>query len=109
MTQEEIRQLKQNLWESADALRGNSKLTTVEESVAVKKVAHETLEKLKIERWRESRQIKAQVKNIINDSLLWLPQQSYTDDDVDQKSIAVYQHIYTSYYGGGGGVYQQAG
>lgn len=73
----------------------------------VKKVAKETLkklkaEKLKIERWRESRQITAQVKGMIYDHLLWLPEEAYTDEDVSLKTVKVYQHIYSSYYGGGG-------
>lgn len=79
----------------------------------VKKVARETLdklkaEKLKIERWRESRQITAQVKGMIYDNLLWLPEDAYTDEDVSLKTVSVYQHIYSNYYGGGKSVYQQA-
>lgn len=78
----------------------------------VKKVAKETLdklkaEKLKIDRWRESRQIKAQVKGMIYDNLLWLPEQAYSDEDVTLKTLSVYQHIYSNYYGGGRSVYQQ--
>ena len=80
----------------------------------MKKIAKETLdilkaEKLKIYRWRESRQITAQVKGLIYDTLLWLPQDSYSDEDVSQKTINVYQHIFTNYYGGGESVYQRAG
>ncbi|MFI8379507.1 type I restriction endonuclease subunit R [Leeuwenhoekiella sp. NPDC079379] len=76
----------------------------------VKKVASETLKKLKtekliIDRWRESRQLKAQVKGMIYDNLLWLPEESYTDEEVSSKSLNVYQHIYTSYYGNGQSVY----
>lgn len=78
----------------------------------VKKVAKETLEKLKaeklkIDRWRESRQIKAQIKSMIYDNLLWLPEEIYTDEDVSMKSINVYQHIYSNYYGGGQSIYQK--
>jgi type I restriction enzyme R subunit len=65
-------------------------------------------EKLKIERWRESRQITAQVKGLIYDNLLWLPQDIYTDEEVSTKTITVYQHIYSCYYGGGKSIYQQA-
>ena len=76
----------------------------------VKKVARETLdklkaEKLKIERWRESRQITAQVKGMIYDNLLWLPEEVYTDEDVSLKTVNVYQHIFSNYYGGGRSVY----
>ena len=78
----------------------------------VKKVAKETLdklkaEKLKIERWRESRQITAQVKAMINNNLLLLlPEHVYTDEDVRSKTVSVYQHIHSNYYGGGKSVYQ---
>ncbi len=72
----------------------------------VKKVAKQTLEhlkteKLKIAKWRESRQIRAQIKNIINDELLWLPQSSYTDEEVDLKAVTIYQHIFSRYGVGG--------
>jgi len=80
----------------------------------VKKVAKETLgilkaEKLKVERWRESRQIKAQVKGLIYDNLLWLPEDAYSDEDVSMKSISIYQHVYSNYYGGGESVYKKVG
>ena len=70
----------------------------------VKEVAAGTLqklksEKLKVERWRESRQITAQVKSMIYDQLLWLPEEVYTDTDVSERSLNVYQHIYTNYPG----------
>lgn len=70
----------------------------------VKEVAAGTLEKLKaeklkVERWRESRQVTAQVKSLIYDQLLWLPEEVYTDKDVSERSLNVYQHIYTSYPG----------
>ncbi|MBU4485373.1 MAG: DUF3387 domain-containing protein [Candidatus Delongbacteria bacterium] len=80
----------------------------------VKKVAVETLEalkaeKLKVERWRESTQIKAQIKNIISEKLVWLPQESYTDEEVEEKPQIVFQHIYTNYSGGGKSVYEKVG
>ncbi|MGE3301325.1 MAG: hypothetical protein AB7I39_12945 [Arcobacter sp.] len=56
-------------------------------------------------RWRESEQLKAQVKIIIRDQLVYLPQESYTDDEVETKTVNVYQHIYSNYYGGGESVY----
>jgi len=70
----------------------------------VKKVAKQTLnrlkgEKLKIPNWKESRQIKAQVKSTIYENLLWLPPDAYTDEEVSLKSVAVYQHIYSRYSG----------
>lgn len=68
----------------------------------VKKVAIKTLdtlkeEKLRIERWRESTQVTSQVKTIIFDSLQWLPQEAYIDDEVSERADLVYQYIYSSY------------
>jgi type I restriction enzyme R subunit len=79
----------------------------------VKKVAKVTLdklkaEKLKIERWRESRQITAQVKLLIYDNLLQLPLEKYTDEEVSLKTVSVYQHIFSNYYGGGQSVYRKS-
>ena len=78
----------------------------------VKKVAAKTLEtlkteKLKIDNWRESSQIKAQVKSLIYNNLLYLPQESYSDEEVGVKTANVYQHIFTNYYGGSKNVYNQ--
>ena len=80
-----------------------------EEIKEVKKVSVDVLKKLKteklsVERWRESRQITAQVKTIIFDTLQWLHQNSYTDADVSEKTISVYQHIYTNYPGNNTGL-----
>ena len=77
----------------------------------VKKVAKKTLdvlkaEKLNIERWRESREVIAQIKIVIHDNLLWLPQESYSDEDVDTKAIDIYQHIFASYRGGNDSIYE---
>jgi type I restriction enzyme R subunit len=58
-------------------------------------------EKLKIERWRESIQVTAQVKTLIDYRLQWLPQELYSDEEVDTKSLLVYQHIYANYQGAG--------
>jgi type I restriction enzyme, R subunit len=113
---EDARAMRENLDEESlaifDLLR-NGKTLTTEETKQVKKVAVDTLtrlkeEKLKVERWRESRQISAQVKTIIFDTLQWLPQESYTDYDVSEKTINVYQHIYANYPGGINNLYARA-
>jgi len=83
---------------------------TDKERDEVKKVAKQTLktlkaEILKVERYRESTQLKAKVKTTIYDSLLWLPQEPYSENEVDEKTNVIYQHIYTNYYGGGKSVY----
>lgn len=79
---------------------------TAKEEAEVKKVAKKTLEilkaeKLRIERWRESTQISAQVKVLIDQSMQWLPQEPYPDEELDVKSLLVYQHIYSNYQGAG--------
>ncbi len=75
------------------------------DEVEVKAVAVKTLEtlkseKLRIVKWRESTQIAAQVKTLIFDSLQYLPQDLYADDEVEVRTDAVYQHIYATYSGG---------
>lgn len=115
LTEEEKRAVRENLEDQEtlaifDLLREGKELGAKEKN-EVKKVAKETLEKLKaeklkIDRWRESRQITAQVKGMIYDNLLWLPQEVYSDEEVSLKTVSVYQHIYTNYYGGGKSVYQ---
>jgi type I restriction enzyme R subunit len=42
---------------------------------------------------------------MIRDNLLWLPEKSYLDDEVETKTVDVYQHIYSNYYGGGASTY----
>jgi type I restriction enzyme R subunit len=79
---------------------------TPKEEAEVKKVARKTLqtlktEKLRVKRWRESIEVSAQVKVMIDDSLQWLPREPYPDDELDIKSLLVYQHVYTNYQGGG--------
>jgi len=68
----------------------------------VKKVAKQTLDKLKAEKlkipnWKDSRQIKAQVKSSIYENLLWLPPEAYTDEEVSLRCVAVYQHVFSRY------------
>ncbi len=117
LTVEEQRAVRENLDDNEvlaifDLLK-EGKVLEGKELKTVKKVAKETLEKLKaeklkIERWRESREITAQVKTMIGDNLLYLPQVVYSDEDVSTKTISVYQHIYSNYYGGGKSVYQKS-
>jgi type I restriction enzyme R subunit len=105
LTIEDTRALRENLDEESLAifdLLKNGKTLNQTELKEVKKVAVDTLsklkeEKLKIDRWRESRQITAQVKTMIFDAFQWLPQTAYTDYDVSEKTMTVYQHIYSSY------------
>lgn len=91
-----------------DLLRKPSLSKKEEESV--KKVAKDILaklkeEKLKIDRWRESTKIKAQVKTLITETLHWLPQEPYPDEELGEKSKDVYQHVYKNYQGAGMSTY----
>lgn len=114
LTIEDSRAVRENLENEEelaifDLLKQGKELTS-KEIKAVKKVAHDMLiklkaEKLKIDRWRESSQISAQVKRLIYDNLLYLPQEAYSDEEVDVKSASIYQHIYTNYPGGGRSIY----
>ena len=105
---EDARAMRENLTQESlaifDLLRADKELTNAELK-DVKKVATDVLEKLKaeklnVERWRESQQITAQVKTLIFNTLQWLPQQSYSDTDVNEKTSNVYQHIYVNYPNG---------
>ena len=83
---------------------------TKKETIEVKKVAKQTLEalkaeKLKVERWRESTQVRAQIRTTIYDSLLYLPQKPYSEDEVNEKTNVIYHHIFTNYPGGGRSIY----
>ena len=112
MNLEEQRSMRENLDEETLAIYDllcKANLTKKDKDI-VKKVSIETLEnlkkeKLKIERWRESNQVKAQVKIIIRQCLLHLPKETYPDDEVDVKTLEVYQHIHSNYYGGGESIY----
>jgi type I restriction enzyme R subunit len=108
LTPEAERALRENLSEETLAIFDLLKKSDLSKSEReqVKKVAKETLaklkaEKLRIERWRDSPQISAQVKIIIDEQLLWLPAEQYPDEEVDSCSVAVYQHVYSHYQGGG--------
>lgn len=116
LTVEDSRAIREQLTEETlaiyDLLRDGKELDTADIK-QVKKVAVETLkklkaEKLKIIRWRESSQISSQVKQTINDYLLNLPMTVYPDDDVNSKTISVFQHIYTNYPGGNQSAYTRA-
>lgn len=108
MDEEDHRAVKEGLDEETLAIYDLLKKDELskKELAEVKKVAKETLtalkaEKLRVERWRESTQITAQVQTSIKDHLLWLPQDNYSDEEVEVKTDEVYQHIYSNYYGGG--------
>ncbi len=109
LTVEEERAVRENLGNQEvmaifDLLKEGKELTT-EQLKQVKKVAKDTLdklkaEKLKVERWRESRQVRAQVRILINQNMWHLPEHAYPDKEVENRTQSVYQHIYSNYFGG---------
>ncbi|MCW5601373.1 type I restriction endonuclease subunit R [Nitrosomonas sp.] len=112
MSEEESRAFSEELDEETlaifDLLRKPS--LSKKEREEVKKVAIKTLatlkeEKLKIDRWRESTQVSAQVRIIIYDNLQWLPQEAYPVEEINDKANLVYQHVYSNYSGGDRSVY----
>ena len=94
-----------------DLLTRHEPHLTVPERDEVKTAVRRLLERLKQEKlvldWRKWTQSKAEVKetvsNILDDEL----PQPYTPELFSQKSEAVYQHIYDSYYGEGKSIYTQ--
>ncbi len=114
LTVEEHRAIKENLGNQEvlaiyDLLVSGKKLSAAEIK-EVKRIAKQTLntlksEKLKVKLWRESQQVKAQVKSTIYNNLLYLPQDSYDDLDVGERTAVIYQHIYANYPDGGVSVY----
>lgn len=112
LSKEDSRAMREGLDEETLAIFDllNNETLNDKERDEVKKVSKQTLEtlkaeKLKVERWRESTQLRAQVKTTIYDTLLWLPQEPYSENEVDEKTNVIYQHIFTNYYGGGKSVY----
>ena len=114
LNEEENRSIRENLDEETLAIYDLLKKEnlTKNETKKVREVAIQTLkklkeEKLKIERWRESQQITAQIKIIIRDCLMHLPEKSYPDNEIELNTMKVYQHIFSSYSGGNKSIYQE--
>ncbi|TWX71724.1 type I restriction endonuclease subunit R [Colwellia demingiae] len=112
ITPEVERAAREGLNEESLAIFDLLKKSTLskKEEAEVKKVAQKTLEilkeeKLKVDRWRESTQVKSQVKTIIGDSLQYLPQAPYPDDELADMELVIYQHVYSNYQGAGMSTY----
>ena len=92
-----------------DLLTRHEPHLTVPERNEVKTAVRKLLETLKREKlvldWRKRTQAKAEVKETVNNILDDELPQPYTPELFNQKSEAVYQHIYDSYYGEGKSVY----
>lgn len=100
---EEQRAIHENLDEptlSIFDLLVKGKELTKEERNEVKAVADETLKELKAKQlqltnWRESRTVKAEIRSLIMYKMYHLPQEKYSDAEVENKIQEVYQHIYS--------------
>ena len=81
---------------------------TKAEEREVKKVAKELLQKLKSEKlvldWKKKQATRAAVRYTIETVLDELPR-AYTPELYQAKCNVVYQHVFDSYAGQGGGVY----
>jgi type I restriction enzyme R subunit len=112
LDEEEKRALSENLTEEElaiyDLLVNPPLKMTQKDIMAVKKVAHDLLEKLKSEKlvldWRKKQQARAAVRLCIEEVLEGLPS-VFTTEIYRQKCGLIYQHIYESYYGCGKSVY----
>jgi type I restriction enzyme R subunit len=112
LREEEKRALSENLSEEElavyDLLVNPPLKMTQKEILAVKKIAHDLLEKLKSEKlvldWRKKQQARASVKICIEEMLENLPP-IFSSEIYHQKCGLIYQHIYESYYGSGMSVY----
>ncbi|MBU0704648.1 MAG: type I restriction endonuclease subunit R, partial [Chloroflexi bacterium] len=115
LDEEEQRHIAESLSEEAlavfDILTRPGPNLTAQEKREVKRVAHELLDTLKAQKlvldWRKRQQSRAAVQLAIQD-LVWRLPRCYTDKLCQQKSAAVYQHVYDSYYGAGQSIYRAA-
>lgn len=112
LNDEEKRSLSENLSEEElaiyDLLVNPPVKITQKETLAVKKIAHDLLEKLKSNKlvldWRKKQQARASVKLCIEQTLEGLP--SVFDDGLyHQKCGLIYQHVYEAYLDSGKSVY----
>ncbi|MCA9902744.1 MAG: type I restriction endonuclease subunit R [Anaerolineae bacterium] len=82
------------------------------ERETVKRVAQQLLQTLKQEKlvldWRKHQHTRAAVQNTINVFLDERLPDTYGSDLYEQKCLALYQHIYESYFGAGKSVYNSA-
>lgn len=109
---EEARAVRENLSEEELAIfdlitKPEMKLSKKEEQ-RVKKVAHDLLTTLKREKlvldWKKTQQGRGAVRVAVEETLDDLPE-VFTKPIYEKKCEVVYQHIYESYYGGGGSAY----
>jgi type I site-specific restriction-modification system R (restriction) subunit len=112
LSEEDKRAISEELTEEEltifDLLTKPDPVLTKAEERDVKKVAKELLKKLKSEKlvldWKKRQATRAAVRYTIETVLDELPR-TYTPDIYDKKCDVVYQHVFDSYTGMGGGLY----
>ncbi|MGO9272069.1 MAG: type I restriction endonuclease subunit R [Terriglobia bacterium] len=113
LNEEDRRGIAENLSEEELAVfdlltRPNMRLAKKDEQ-QVKKVVNELLRKLRAEKlvldWRKRQQTRAAVRVCIEETLDQLPR-VYTPELFHQKCDLTYQHVYESYFGSGGSIYE---
>jgi len=112
MNTEEQRVAKEGLTEEQAAIFDlllKPQLTTKERN-EVKEVAVELLDQLKnrplqVENWSEKNSTAADVRKVINMYLFERLPEPYTQADVEEKTISLYNHLKNTYYGSGRSAY----
>jgi len=113
LNEEEKRALEEGLGEEElavyDLLTKPAILLKKDEKQKVKEVVQRLLKRLKqndlVIDWRYNEQNRARVRVAITEELEKLPREAFTLDIFRQKCIAIYNHIYDSYFGSGKSVY----
>ncbi len=114
LTQEEAETKREGLSDEQkaifDILRQGKELAKKEKD-EIKKISIELLdelkkEKLQVEQWSDKSVTAAAVFNYVNKTLFEvLPYPAYETDDIDLKTLMVYEHLKHQYYGGGMSIY----
>ena len=114
LTQEEAETKREGLSDEQkaifDILRQGKELAKKEKD-EIKKISIELLdelkkEKLQVEQWSDKSVTAAAVFNYVNKTLFEvLPYPAYETDDIDLKTVMVYEHLKHQYYGGGMSIY----
>lgn len=93
-----------------DILRQGKKLGDAEKK-EIKRISIELLtelkrEKLRVEQWYDKNMTASAVFNEVSNTLFEsLPYPTYNNEDIDLKTIQIYDHLRTQYWGGGRSVY----
>lgn len=112
MNAEEQRVAKEGLTEEQSAvfdLLLKPQLSTKERN-EVKALAIQLLDKLKdeplqVEHWSDKNSIAADVRSVINMYLFQQLPEPYTQSDIDEKTITLFNHFKSTYFGGGRSAY----